>query len=108
MKLGLRLVITDGTGRGYIDDNKFASGKTGTSETLADSDNDSKYETETISTAFVAYLPSDNPKYAISITTPSISYINSRSDYVYPFNKIVIKKITDNLYVIEKINIIKF
>lgn len=97
VKLGLRLVILDGTGRGYIDDNKFASGKTGTSETLADSDNDSKYETETISTAFVAYLPSDNPKYAISITTPSISYINSRSDYVYPFNKIVIKKITDNL-----------
>ena len=97
VKLGLRLVITDGTGKGYIDESKYASGKTGTSETLADSDNDSKYETETISTAFVAYFPTDNPKYAISITTPSISYINSRSDYVYPFNKIVIKQITNSL-----------
>ena len=97
VKKGLRLVITDGTGKGYVDDSKYASGKTGTSETLADSDGDKKYETETISTAFVAYFPTDNPKYAISITTPSISYINSRSDYVYPFNKIVIKKITDIL-----------
>ena len=99
VKKGLRLVITDGTGRGYIDEVKNASGKTGTSETLADSDGDGKYETETISTAFVAYLPTDNPKYAISITTPSISYVNSSSDYVYPFNKLVIRKITDNLNV---------
>ena len=97
VKLGLKLVVSDGTGRGYISELKNASGKTGTSETLADSDGDGKYETETISTAFVAYLPSDNPKYAISITTPSISYINNRSDYVYPFNKLVIRKITDNL-----------
>ena len=97
VKQGLRLVITDGTGKGYIDDNKYASGKTGTSETLADSNNDLKYETETISTAFVTYFPTDNPKYAISITTPSISYINSNSNYIYPFNKLVIRKITDNL-----------
>ena len=97
VKQGFKLVITEGTGRGYIEESKNASGKTGTSETLADSDGDGKYETKTISTAFVAYLPSDNPKYAISITTPNISYVNSSSDYVYPFNKLVIRKITDQL-----------
>ena len=97
VKQGLALVITNGTGRGYIDENKNASGKTGTSETRADSDGDGKYETETISTAFVTYFPNDNPQYAISITTPSISYVNTYSDYIYPFNKLVIRKVTDNL-----------
>lgn len=99
VKQGLKLVISDGTGKGYIDLSKNPSGKTGTSETFVDTDNDGKYETASISTSFVAYLPSDNPKYAISITTPNISYINNYSNYVYPFNKIVIKKITDNLII---------
>lgn len=97
VKKALKLVITEGTGYGYIDINKNASGKTGTSETFVDSDLNGTYETETISTAFVGYYPSDNPKYAISIQTPSISYENNLSSYIYPFNKLVIKKITDNL-----------
>ena len=58
---------------------------------------DGIYETPSISTAFVSYLPTNNPKYAISITTPNISYINNNSSYIYPFNKLVIRKITDNL-----------
>ncbi|MBR3661401.1 MAG: penicillin-binding protein 2 [Bacilli bacterium] len=97
VKLGLRQVITNGTGRGYIDEIKHASGKTGTSETFVDTNGDGIYETESISTAFVSYFPTDNPKYAISITSPNISYVNSYSSYIYPFNKIVIRKITDNL-----------
>ena len=44
------------------------------------------------------YMPSDNPKYAISISTPNISYVNNTSTYIYPFNKKVIKKITYNIY----------
>ena len=64
---------------------------------LVKDNNDGKFETESISTAFVAYFPSDKPEYSISITTPNISYINNRSGYIYPFNKTVIRKITDNL-----------
>lgn len=97
VKKGLKLVIADGTGRGYINEIKNASGKTGTSETFIDTNLDGIYETPTISTSFVSYLPSDNPLYAISITTPNISYINNSSSYVYPFNKLVIRRITDNL-----------
>ena len=55
------------------------------------------YETKTISTSFVGYFPSNEPKYAISITTPNISYTNNSSSYIYPFNKNVIHKITSNL-----------
>ncbi len=96
VKQGLNLVIKEGTGKGYI--NSYdASGKTGTSETFVDSNADSIYETESISTAFVSYLPSNNPKYAISITSPNISYVNNYSTYIYPFNKNVIRRITDLL-----------
>ncbi len=97
LKQALKMVITDGTGRGYIDLSLNPSGKTGTSETFVDSDNDGKFETESISTAFISYFPSDNPKYAISISSPNISYKNYHSSYIYPFNKAVIKKITDNI-----------
>ena len=89
--------MSSGTGYGYIDLNKNPSGKTGTSETFVDSNLDGKYETESISTAFVGYFPSNEPKYAISISTPNISYENENSSYIYPFNKLVIKKITDSL-----------
>lgn len=95
VKLALQLVISSGTGYGYISPSKNASGKTGTSETFVDSDSDLKYETESISTSFVGYFPSDNPQYAISISTPNISYVNKYSSYIYPFNKNVIRKITD-------------
>ena len=97
VKQGLKLVIIDGTGKGYVDESKNASGKTGTSETFVDTNDDGIYETESISTAFVMYMPSSNPKYAISITSPNISYENNSSSYIYPFNKTVIRKITDNL-----------
>lgn len=98
VKEGLRRVVTNGTGRAYVDANLNVSAKTGTSETFVDSNNDGNYETESISTSFVAYMPSDNPVMAISITTPNISYVNSNSSYIYPFNKLVIKRITDNYY----------
>ena len=97
VKKALNLVIQRGTGRNYVDLSLDASGKTGTSETFVDSDNDGKYETESISTAFVTYFPTTNPLYAISISSPNISYINSSSGYIYPFNKIVIRRITDNM-----------
>ena len=62
---------------------------------LVDSDGDLKYETETISTSFVTYFPSDNPSIAIAITSPNISYKNKQTSYIYPFNKMVISRLTN-------------
>jgi len=93
----MHLATKSGTAKNYIDKKYKPAGKTGTSETFVDSDLNGTYETESISTSFVMYMPSENPKYAISISTPNISYINNTSSYIYPFNKRVIKKITDNL-----------
>ena len=91
---GLRAVISWGTGKSYT--NIDASGKTGTSESFYDSNNDGIIDKETISTSFVMYAPSDNPKFAISINSPNIALPNN--SYRYPINQNVIKKITDNIY----------
>lgn len=95
VKKGLRAVMTYGTGKNYVAKNKKASGKTGTSESFYDSNFDGKIDTETTSTSFVMYMPSDDPKYAISITSPNIS--NKSGGYKYPINQNVIKKITNKL-----------
>ena len=91
---GFKAVISYGSGKGYT--NISSSGKTGTSESFYDSDFDGRIDTETISTNFVMYAPSVNPKFAISITSPNIS--TPSSGYKYPINKIVIQNITKNIY----------
>ena len=97
VKQGLKAVMNYGTGKNYVAKSKNASGKTGTSESFYDSNNDGKIDTETTSTSFVMYMPSDNPEYAISITSPNIS--SKSGGYKYPINQIVIKKITNKLNV---------
>lgn len=95
VKKGLKAVMTYGTGKNYVNSSKNASGKTGTSESFYDSNGDGKIDTETTSTSFIMYMPSNNPKYAISITSPNIS--NKSGGYKYPINQRVIKKITNQL-----------
>ena len=92
--LGLRKVITNGTGYGYVNSKYKAAGKTGTSESFMDTNSDGYVDKETNSTSFVMFMPYDNPKVAISITSPNISY---NSSYTYPLNKYVIRRITDKI-----------
>ena len=51
-----------GAGSGYIDLSYKPAGKTGTSQSFLDTDNDGKADTETISTTFVSYMSYDDPK----------------------------------------------
>ena len=67
-----------------------SSGKTGTSESFIDTDNDGKVDTETITTSFVGYSPSDNPKMSVVVVSPDISIPdNSQS--------MVTKRISSNI-----------
>ena len=93
VKQGLKAVTSYGTGKSYV--SIEASGKTGTSESFYDSNGDGKIDKETISTNFVMYAPSKNPKVAISINSPNIGL---PTGYRYPINKNVIKTITKNIY----------
>jgi cell division protein FtsI/penicillin-binding protein 2 len=93
VKQGLKAVTSYGTGKSYVAID--SAGKTGTSESFYDSDGDGKIDKETISTNFVMYAPSNNPKVAISINSPNIGL---PTGYRYPINKNVIKSITKNIY----------
>ena len=94
---GLNNVITKGTGRGYIYNNDGA-GKTGTSETLVDTNNDGIYETKTISISFVGFMPYDNPKYTFAIISPNISSNKVKSGYYVPINRYIIHDLTSFLF----------
>lgn len=70
-----------GYGRNYMEDRYDPAGKTGTSQSFIDTDNDGNIDTETISTAFIGYAPSTNPKMTITVTSPNSSNPNTGTDY---------------------------
>jgi len=72
IKEGMSLATISGTARNYINRDYLPAGKTGTSETFIDTNNDGKMDTKTISLAFVGFAPYDNPKYSIIVLTPNI------------------------------------
>ncbi len=95
VKTGFRAVTTYGTGYGYVNDSYNAAGKTGTSQSFVDSDNDGKIDHETISYTFVGYAPYDNPRVAFSVISPDVYDVNSISEYKSRVNKRIVRRITD-------------
>ena len=77
VRLGFHQVITDGIGGGFMGDYYNTAGKTGTSQSFIDTNNDGKVDTETISTSFIGYAPYDNPKMSIVVVSPDISLPDS-------------------------------
>lgn len=81
VKQGFKAVVDWGTGYGFIDPYFEAAGKTGTSQSFIDTNNDGKIDKETISTAFLAYAPYYNPVVSFTILTPDISHYDG--SYMY-------------------------
>lgn len=97
---GFQEVMENGLGRNFMGNVFNPSGKTGTSETFYDSNNDGIIDTPTVSNAFVGYYPSDNPKMSIAITLPNIMRVSGNENRSYA-NKIITKRIVevfDKLY----------
>lgn len=80
LKEAMHLATTSGTARNYIDSKYKPAGKTGTSETFIDTNNDGVMDTKTTSIAFVGFAPFDDPKYSIIILAPNL-YVSK--DYAY-------------------------
>ena len=74
---GFSAVVTRGLGYGYMGNYTNSAGKTGTSQSFIDTDDDGKVDTETITSSFVGYSPSDNPKMSIVVVSPDISVPDS-------------------------------
>ena len=93
---GMRLVLSKGTGRYHVPQDMNFAGKTGTSESFLDSNNDGIIDIATITKTFVGFYPYDNPKYSLVVITPNIS-INDDGNYVYNGNSKITKKIATYL-----------
>ena len=94
---GLKLVLSEGTGRIYVDKRVNAAGKTGTSESFYDSDLDGKVDVATITSTFAGYFPADNPQYSVVVITPNISHNNGTNDTMYYGASKITKDITNHL-----------
>lgn len=80
IKEAMHNATTSGTARNYISKEYIPAGKTGTSETFIDTNNDGIVDTKTTSIAFVGFAPYDNPKYSIVVLAP---HIYEDKDYEY-------------------------
>lgn len=94
---GLKLVLSEGTGRIYVDKSINAAGKTGTSESFYDSNSDGSVDVATITSTFAGYFPSDNPKFSVVVITPNISHNNGSNDTMYYGASKITKDITNYL-----------
>ena len=78
VRLGFEKVMSSGTGRfGYMGNAKSPAGKTGTSESFIDADNDGVIDYATITNNFVGYAPSSNPVMSITVSSPHVQDPNS-------------------------------
>lgn len=70
-----------GYGVGYMDQSMRPAGKTGTSQSFIDTDDNGIIDTETITSSFIGYAPFDNPQMTIVVTSPDSSQPNSNINY---------------------------
>lgn len=87
---GFHLVMQGGTGVNFISNKYDPAGKTGTSESFVDIDEDGVVDNETISNNFVGYAPFNNPTMAISVSSPDVQNPNRgeyKSDVNYRISK---------------------
>ncbi|MBE6156494.1 MAG: penicillin-binding protein 2 [Firmicutes bacterium] len=80
IKEAMHLATTSGTARNYINSKYNPAGKTGTSETFIDTNNDGVMDTKTTSIAFVGFAPFDEPEYSIVVLSPNI-YVSKEYEY---------------------------
>ena len=98
VKEGLHAVMhySYGLGRNYIDEKYDASGKTGTSQSFKDTDSDGNIDKATVSTAFIGFAPSNQPKVTFTVTSPDSSHEDGPSGgYGSSVTKRITKRISD-------------
>lgn len=102
VKEGFNAVINSagGYGRGYMDTQYNPSGKTGTSQSFIDTNNDGVIDTETITSNFVGYAPSDNPRMSITVTSPNSSQPNTSTNYASLVTMRITKRVTQAFFTI--------
>ena len=96
IRLGFSKVMLS-LGYGYMGDVPDPSGKTGTSNSFKDTDNDGVIDRETISKAFIGYAPSENPKFSIVILSPHVSDL-TYGEYVSNVNYRISERVSNKVF----------
>ena len=91
-----RVMMIGGTGSGYIDLKHNPAGKTGTSQSFIDTNDDGLVDTETVSNTFVGYAPYDNPKVTFTVVSPDT--YNYGSEYQSYVNRKISKRISEKYF----------
>ena len=100
VRLGFNQVIMSGLGYGYMGKYMDSGGKTGTSQSFIDTNGDGLVDTETITTSFVGYSPSKNPKMSIVVVSPDISIPNA--NYQSAVTKRITSRVVNKYYELYK------
>lgn len=88
VKMGFREVVQwDGTGAGYMPLEINPAGKTGTSQSFVDSNQDGMIDTETLTNTFVGFAPYDNPVFSFAVLSPDVTHYENSSTYRTSVNK---------------------
>ncbi len=95
---GLRQVVQLGTGYGYTSVEFNPAGKTGTSETYYDSDQDGVGDVVTITNTYAMFAPFDNPRYSMVVISPNVNHPNNKNDFFAYINRYISKSVSDYLF----------
>ncbi len=99
IQAGFRAVMLPrGTGRFHAPANLNVAGKTGTSESFVDSNQDGTVDTLTLSNTFVAYAPYDNPIVSFTITTPNIYHFDGPTRHRTQVNRRISNQVIEKFF----------
>ena len=98
IKDAMNLATKSGTARNYINKSYNPAGKTGTSETFVDTNNDGVMDTLTTSLAFVGFAPFDNPKYSVIVLAPNLYESNDKEYSKVYITRYISRDITNFLF----------
>ena len=93
---GFYEVMNNGTGLGFMNRSLLPAGKTGTSESFIDTNNDGKIDTKTLILTMAGFFPYDDPKVSLIVVCPNTSHNNGKNkDYIYYLTSKISRRITN-------------
>ena len=93
---GFYEVMNNGTGLGFMNRNLSPAGKTGTSESFIDTNNDGKIDTKTLTLTMAGFFPYNDPKVSLIVVCPNTSHNNGKNkDYIYYLTSKISRRITN-------------
>lgn len=94
--------VMSALGSGYMGSYTNSAGKTGTSQSFLDTDNDGVIDTETVTQTFGGYAPYDNPKMSMVVISPDISHASNGSNYNSNVNKRISSQVANKYFELYK------